>query len=527
MRKITLGSLFDGIGGWQLAAKRAGILPLWSSEIEPFPAAVTRMRFPATVQLGDVTKIDGAKLPPVDIVCAGSPCQGLSVAGLQKGLQDERSGLFHRATDIVHAMRKATRGGYPRWFIWENVPGCFSSNRGMDFKAVLEAISQTELPMPYHRAWAKAGMVGGRGSICDIAWRTLDAQFFNVAQRRERVFLVADFGAGCRCADKILFERKSLSGNTQASGAEEKGTTAAAQSDFGETGRRIFTLNDQGGSRMDECIDKMSTLTARMYKSVPIVAAYPINLQIATRHKALGRGTGFGVGNSGDPAYTLEAEHSHGVAVYDMTHADEVLRPVEGGKSNTLNARMGTGGNQVPVVFALEGNGSRPSHNGDGWSGDGKSFTLNTIERHAVAYGIGRDAFNQGQNAKFGITIEENKQPTILAKGAGAVACVGNGQLYQAQLQEKSGALNCMHDQQCAMVKNWVRRYTPRECERLQGLPDDFTLIPDKTCSDAARYKALGNGMAQPCADFIIKRIAEIMRMEAAGGYEREIPQQQ
>ena len=137
---------------------------------------------------------------------------------------------------------------------------------------------------------------------------------------------------------------------------------------------------------------------------------------------------------------------------------------------------------------------------------------------HAVCRGIGRDAFNQGQNAKFGITIEENKQPTILAKGAGAVACVGNGQLHQAQLQEKSGALNCMHDQQCAMVKNWVRRYTPRECERLQGLPDDFTLIPDKTCSDAARYKALGNGMAQPCADFIIKRIAQIMRMEAAGG---------
>ncbi|MBR4694836.1 MAG: DNA cytosine methyltransferase [Selenomonadaceae bacterium] len=458
---------------------------MWSSEIEPFPAAVTRIRFPATAQLGDVTKIDGAKLPPVDIVCAGSPCQGLSVAGLQKGLQDERSGLFHRATDIVHAMRKATRGGYPRWFIWENVPGCFSSNRGLDFKAVLEAISQTELPMPYHRTWAKAGMVGGRGSICDIAWRTLDAQFFNVAQRRERVFLVADFGAGCRCADKILFERKSLSGNTQAGGAEEKGIAAAAQSDFGETGGR---------------------------------AAHPINLQIATRHKALGRGTGFGVGNSGDPAYTLEAEHSHGVAVYDMTHADEVLRPVEGGKSNTLNARMGTGGNQVPVVFALEGNGARPSHNGDGWSGDGKSFTLNTIERHAVAYGIGRVAFNQGQNAKFGITIEENKQPTILAKGAGAVACVGNGQLHQAQLQEKSGALNCMHDQQCAMVKNWVRRYTPRECERLQGLPDDFPLIPDKTCSDAARYKALGNGMAQPCADFIIKRIAEIMRMEAAGG---------
>jgi len=375
-----MGSLFDGIGGWQLAAKRAGILPLWSSEIEPFPSAVTRIRFPATVQLGDVTKLDGAKLPPVDIVCAGSPCQGLSVAGQQKGLQDERSGLFHIGINIVHRMREATGGKFPRWFIWENVPGAFSSNKGMDFRAVLEAISQTELPIPYNRKWAKAGMVIGKDGICDIAWRTLDAQFFGVAQRRKRIFLVADFRAGCRCADKILFEQKSLSGNIKAGGAQGKGTAAGTQSDSAKA--------------------------------------------------------------------------------------------------------------------------------------NGKSFTLNTIERHAVAYEIGRDAFNQGQNAKFGITIEENKQPTILAKGAEAVACVGNGQLHQAQLQEKSGALNCMHDQQCVMVKNWVRRYTPRECERLQGLPDDFTLIPDKTCSDAARYKALGNGMAQPCADFIIRRIAEIMKME-------------
>ena len=488
MRKITLGSLFDEVGGWQLAAKRAGVLPLWSSEIEPFPSAVTRIRFPATMQLGDVTKLDGAKLPPVDIVCAGSPCQGLSVAGRQKGLQDERSGLFHIGINIVHRMREATGGKFPRWFIWENVPGAFSSNRGLDFRAVLESISQTEIPMPFNRTWAKAGMVGGRDCICDIAWRTLDAQFFNLAQRRERVFLVADFRAGGRCADKILFEWQSLSRDIETGGAEEKGIAAAAQGDFGETGRR---------------------------------AAHPINLQIATRHKVLGRGTGFGIGENGDPAYTLEAEHSHGVAVYDMTHADEVLRPVTGGKSNTLNARMGTGGNQVPVVFAFEGNGARPSHHGDGWSAGGKSFTLNTVEQHAVAYGIGRDAFNQGKNAKFGITIEKDKQPTILAKGAGAVFCVGNGQLHQTSQSEKSGALNCMHDQQCAMTASNVRRYTPRECERLQGLPDDFTLIPDKTCSDAARYKALGNGMAQPCADFIIRRIAETMRMEAAGGCDK------
>ena len=150
----------------------------------------------------------------------------------------------------------------------------------MDFKAVLEAISQTELPMPYHRTWAKAGMVGGRGSICDIAWRTLDAQFFNVAQRRERVFLVADFGAGGRCADQVLFEWQSLSRDTDKGGAQGEGAAAGAESDTG--------------------------------KASSNKAAYPVNLQIATRHKALGRGTGFGIGENGDPAYTLEAEHSHG-----------------------------------------------------------------------------------------------------------------------------------------------------------------------------------------------------------------------
>ena len=298
---------------------------------------------------------------------------------------------------------------------------------------------------------------------------------------------MADFRADGRCADKVLFERKSLSGDIDESGEAGKGTAAETAGGSRSTG---------GGG----------------------TAVHPVNLQIATRHIALERGTGFGIGNDGDPAYTLEAEHSHGVAIYDMTHANEVLRSVEGGKSNTLNARMGTGGNQVPVVFSIEGNGTRPSHNGNGWSKDGKSFTLNTIERHAVY-------------------------------------CVGNGQLHQTAPSEKAGALNCMHDQQCVMysndgfakwnesekatplkasgrdigggsenlaIQNGIRRYTPKECERLQGLSDDFTLIPDKSCSDTARYKALGNGMAQPCADFIIRRIAEIMRMEAAGGYDEK-----
>ena len=137
---MMLGSLFDGIGGWLLAARHAGVTPVWASEIEPFPYSVTAHHFPDVTQMGDITKIDGAAIPPVDIVCAGSPCQGLSLAGKRRGLDDERSGLFRRAIDIVRAMRRATGGRYPRFFVWENVPGAFNSNKGMDFRAVLEEI---------------------------------------------------------------------------------------------------------------------------------------------------------------------------------------------------------------------------------------------------------------------------------------------------------------------------------------------------------------------------------------------------
>lgn len=175
---ITLGSLFDGIGGWQLAAVRNGVEPLWSSEIDPFPASVTKEHFPNTIQLGDVTKINGAEIPPVDIICAGSPCQDLSIAGKRAGLEGGRSNLFYQAMRIVREMRRKTNGTYPKFFVWENVLGAFSSNNRRDFEAVLEEIGQTDIPMPASGRWARAGMV--RSPKCGIAWRVLDAQFWGV-----------------------------------------------------------------------------------------------------------------------------------------------------------------------------------------------------------------------------------------------------------------------------------------------------------------------------------------------------------
>lgn len=213
---ITLGSLFDGIGGWQLAAARNGVKPLWSSEIDPFPASIAKKHFPDTIQLGDVTKINGAEIPPVDIICAGSPCQDLSIAGRREGLAGKRSGLFYHAMRIVREMRKETNGKYPKFFIWENVLGAFTSNARRDFQSVLEEIGQTDIPMPASGRWARAGMVRSKESCkcgIGIAWRTLDAQFWGVPQHRERVFLVAGFGEWGGYV-QVLFDPESVRGNT-------------------------------------------------------------------------------------------------------------------------------------------------------------------------------------------------------------------------------------------------------------------------------------------------------------------------
>ncbi|MBE7004558.1 MAG: DNA cytosine methyltransferase [Ruminococcaceae bacterium] len=218
---LTMGSLFDGIGGFPLAAVRHGIVPLWASEIEPFPIEVTKHHFPGMIHVGDITKLNGAELPPVDIICGGSPCQDLSVAGARAGLAGERSGLFMEQVRIVKEMRDADiRDGQPalfvrpRWLCWENVPGAFSSGepKGEDFRVVLEEICRIKcdsvsVPRPYSGRWESAGRIL-LGADFSLAWRVLDAQYWGVAQRRRRIFLVADFGG--RTAPAILFERRRV-----------------------------------------------------------------------------------------------------------------------------------------------------------------------------------------------------------------------------------------------------------------------------------------------------------------------------
>lgn len=259
MRKLTLGSLFDGLGGWLLAAKENGIRPIWSSEIDDFPMAVSKYHFPKVQQLGDITKLDGAELPPVDIICAGSPCQDLSIAGKREGLAGERSGLFRKAIDIVRDMRKATNGEYPKWFVWENVPGAFSSNKGHDFRVVLEEITETDIPMPDSGRWSKSGLV--RSPKCNVAWRVLDCQYWGLPQRRARIFLVAGFGANSR--PEVLFEPESLSRNTEKSQGKRKGTARDTTQSTGAPSWAFEPgITSRDGRKLTE--NKSTTLRADM-----------------------------------------------------------------------------------------------------------------------------------------------------------------------------------------------------------------------------------------------------------------------
>lgn len=239
---MKLMSLFDGSGGFPLAASLCGIEPVYAAEVEPYPIAVTKNRFPKMKHLGDVSKVKGGEIEPVDIITFGSPCQDMSIAGKRAGLKhadigDEettRSGLFLEAIRIIKEMRVKTNGIYPRFAVWENVPGAFSSNKGEDFRTVLDElikISEPDAVMPAvpQAGWAYADCISGDG--WSIAYRVFDAQYWGVPQRRRRIYLVADFRG--ECAQEILFKGESLRGYFEAGRMPWQGIAADAQNCVG------------------------------------------------------------------------------------------------------------------------------------------------------------------------------------------------------------------------------------------------------------------------------------------------------
>lgn len=498
--------------------------------------------------LGDITKINGAEIEAVDVITGGSPCQDLSIAGKRAGLAGARSGLFMEQVRIVKEMREHDRANgrtgdmvRPRFMVWENVPGAFSSNKGRDFSAVLEEIiriAEPEAPdieVP-EKGWPTWGgyhdEVGGRWSV---AWRVHDAQYWGVPQRRRRISVVADFGGDT--AGEILFERKSVSRHTAESGAARERLAGNAESgasyavrirggcDGGGKGAlvqenksgtlgtgndqtifclqgngidrpavcagfklgnseqarsigyaeeqsptlnaecggnkpAVMCLNDQGGNVMGVSHDVSGTLRAQEHGHQPAVIAFAQNQREEVR-------------NVGDKAVALAAEvgmHCQTFVALDMSHACDVIRDC-GEIAPSLQARMGTGGNQVPLTYQDVTGTLSPG-------------------AHAGSYN-GQDAYND------------------------MLVCGATPDVAHALRAKASCAYR--EDAETYPVQNMVvRRLTPMECERLQGYPDGWTDIGEWMDSkgkrhkdaDSPRYKALGNSIALPFWDFLAKRIS-------------------
>ena len=570
-KPLTLGSLFDGSGTFPMMAMLSGIVPVWKSEIEPFPIAVTEKRLPFVKHLGDINSINGAEIEPVDIVTFGSPCTDLSVAGKRQGLNAERSGLFFQAIRIIKEMRGATNGKYPRFAVWENVTGAFSSNGGEDFRCVLEElckIKDADLSVPKPEKWTKAGEIMGENF--SVAYRTFDAQYWGVPQRRMRVYLVADFNGGC--ASKILFESEGVSGYS----AESFRAWQEASRCFGtcseETGSGLMFENHSQDTRYTGPLNVAQTVSATYGtggNNQPFVvesSVVPATLKIRCGHGNGGRGALIQKNKSATLScnndQTLFVPKAYGIC---GKYSNSMLsnNPNSGFYEADTSRTIDTS-NQSPCknqggMVVVEGNGSRPSHHGDGYKESETMYTLNCTENHAVSYGIGRPAMNQGYNARFSFQVEEEKSPTIVASGAGGIAhpkySTSKNSHHTVAEKEKANTLVASDYKDLPVVNDStpeieyiVRRLTPQECALLQGMPawwcDDigienpteeqinwwqnvfetYNKAVGKTCkpksrkqiekwlknpySDSAAYKMWGNGIASSNALFVLAGIA-------------------
>lgn len=617
--KLTLGSLFDGSGGFPLGGLISGITPLWSSEIEPFCIRVTSKRLPQVKHYGNVSEINGGEIEPVDIITFGSPCQDMSVAGKRSGLGGERSSLFYEAVRIIKEMRCKTNGKYPRFVVWENVPGAFSSNKGEDFKAVLYSICKIKsetIDVPKPEKWSNSGCI-----VADdfsLAWRVLDAQYWGVPQRRKRIYLVADFAD--ECAGKILFESEGLSGYSEKSLCSWQGTANNLEKGIGATGisidgynsavsekastlgvncgmstgrNGVLVLNDQGGNRMDVTEDKTCTLRAESHhpplvfenhsqdsrytgpndvsqtvsstfgmggNNQPFVVETPKTLKVRCGCE----GGGKGVLIQDDKSATLSCNNEQAVFVpkcFGICSKDsnsmKSANPYSGFyEADTTRTIDSSGGNPScnqggMAVVAIEGNGTRPSHNGDGYKETDVMYTLNATEQHAVAvptYSMTTGSFMQ---------VNEEKAPTIAARDYKDAPLVGFSQERFDDYAENDcsacvvasggnyggGSETLVIDETSYIV----RRLTPTECARLQGFPDwwcdsletenptdeeihkwkeifdNYNKAIGKSTkpktdkqivkwlknphSDSAEYKMWGNGVALPCVCFVLSGI--------------------
>ena len=543
---LTLGSLFDGSGGFPLGGVIAGITPKWAAEIEPFPIMVTSVRFPNMTHLGNISEVSGSEIEPVDIITFGSPCQDMSVAGKREGLGGNRSGLFYEAIRIIKEMREATNGKYPRYIVWENVPGAFSSNKGEDFRAVLTEICKVKeecVSVPKPAKWENAGRIMGEGF--SIAWRLLDAQYWGVPQRRQRIYLVADFDGGS--AGKILFESEGLSGYSAQGFKSWQDAANGITESVGETGSDSLMFENHSQDTIYQGPLAVAQTVSSTYgtggNNQPFVLQTPKTLKIRCGCEGGGKGAliqddlSATLGTNNDQ--TLFQPRAFGVCAKNsnsMKSDNPNSGFYEAETSRTLDANGGNPTCNQGGIAVLEGNGSRPSHKGDGYKESDIMYTLNATEQHAVAfadvhatlsandgpkgpssqmmknpeenfvgepsYGIGRPAMNQGYNAAFSFQIEEEVEPTLVAAGASGVAhprfSSSKASFFTEANEECANTLVATDYKDPPIVNDGestdyiVRRLTPTECARLQGFPDwwcDDLGIPEPTDEDIAKWR--------------------------------------
>lgn len=553
--ELTLGSLFDGSGGFPLGGMLAGITPLWASEIEPFAVRVTTKRLPQMKHYGDVSALNGADLPPVDIITFGSPCQDMSIAGKRSGLDGSRSSLFYEAVRIIKEMRCATNGKYPRFCVWENVPGAFSSNKGEDFRCVLESLCRVKdetVSVPRHEKWSAAGNIVADGF--SIAWRVLDAQYWGVPQRRKRIFLVADFDS--ECAGKILFESEGLSGYSAEGFKTWQRAAAAAESGSGTAG--AVCLNDQGGQSIEISNDITGTLRAETHGHPPCV----LESVVYENHSQDTRYTGplevaptvsstYGMGGNNQP-FVVE-----NTRCFDVRFTSDGTKNARQNCYETDTSRtIDTGGNSPDsnqggvAVVAVQGSMiGRADKNGPQGSGinEDVSFTLNATDRHAVAFS--QDSYTKySENDKCGALRAAGG---MYGGGSETLVYSTSKNSYHTEAEENLANTLVASDYKDPPTVNSpeyiVRRLTPTECARLQGFPDwwcadlgtdeptdeELTFWKDvfethrkiiggavnpksekqirtwlkNPHSDSAEYKLWGNGVALPCVYFVLSGI--------------------
>jgi DNA (cytosine-5)-methyltransferase 1 len=538
-----LGSLFDGSGGFPLAGSLCGIVPVWAAEVEPYPIAVTRSRFPNMKHLGDVSKVHGGEIEPVDIITFGSPCQDLSTAGKRAGMKHEangddettRSGLFMEAVRIIKEMREATNGIYPRFALWENVPGAFSSNKGADFRLVLQELIQIVEPgavMPEipKAGWAYADHYSGDG--WSLAYRTFDSQHWGVPQRRRRIHLVIDLRG--QCAGEVLFKREGLRGYFaegrtpwQAAPGHAEGSPGADDRE-GESAGGLLCPSSAGyadgllsgrgreldavtlgpgiaareGGHIYEGVSGTLRAEAGDNRMAVAYAALPIHDK-ATRFQGGGKGrkndgsaNALLVGKEGDPAHTITTCDRHAVA-YTL----KIRSGCEGGGKGALvqedkSATLATNNDQYLFQPVIDG------HILDDQGGqqisvrtDGKAPTLRA-EMHGNIPAVMEP--KTYQNTGHGWWNETPVGATVRTACGGdatkANLVVEDAPAYSMKSIARNGKVLteqanpiCAADYKdpdivayAAPVQYIVRRLTPTECARLQGFPDRWGDIDEK-----------------------------------------------